>query len=80
MSPQFYDDAFPITPDDSNNLARIPTAILVGGAGTLKVLTQGGSTVSLNSIAAGTILPLRVKKVFASGTSATNLNGLLAKI
>lgn len=76
MSKMFYDDAFPITPSDTADLPRMAQGLTVGGAGTLKVTTAAGNTVTLNSVAAGTVLPLRVSKVFSSGTSATNINGM----
>ena len=68
--------AFAITPNDSADLSVFPRAIYVGGAGNVKVTTLGGDTVTLNGAVAGSILPVRVVRVFSTGTTATNLIGL----
>ena len=68
--------AFAITGSDSTDLTVFPRAIYVGGAGNVKVVTLGGDEVTFNGVLAGTILPVRVKKVFSTGTSATNLIGV----
>ena len=68
--------AFAITGNDSTDLTVFPRAIYVGGAGNVKVTTLGGDTVTLNGAVAGSILPVRVVRVFSTGTTATNLIGL----
>jgi len=68
--------AFAITGSDSTDLTVFPRAIYVGGAGNVKVVTLGGDEVTFNGVLAGTILPVRVKKVFSTGISATNLIGV----
>lgn len=68
--------AFAITPNDSAELDTVTRYIYVGTAGNLKVVMMNGETVTLNNLAAGTPHPLRVRKVFANGTSATNIVGL----
>ena len=68
--------AFAITSNDSTDLTVYPRAIYVGGAGNVKVTTLGGDTVTLNGAVAGSILPVRVVRVFSTGTTATNLIGL----
>lgn len=72
---QFYGDAFPITPSDSVNLER-PAVLYVGTAGDIKCTTISGRTVTLKSVPVG-LLPLKVTKVFATGTAATNMTGLV---
>ena len=47
-------------------------ALYVGTAGTLKVTMLDGSVVSYAAIAAGRH-PLRVKRVWSTGTSATGI-------
>lgn len=67
-----------ITPNDSANLAFVTNSLFVGGAGTLKVELQNdasGNFVTL-TVLAGQFLDLRVRKVWATGTSATGLIGL----
>lgn len=68
--------AFAIDPDDDNDLAVGATAVYIGGAGNLKVTTSLGQTVTFSGLAAGTVLPVRVKRVFATDTTATLLIGL----
>jgi hypothetical protein len=67
-----------ITPSDSTDLAFATRAIMVGGSGTLRVRTVGGDDVVLpaGAINAGTIIPLRVVRVFSTSTTATNLVAL----
>ncbi len=61
-----------VTPNDSADLAETTISLYVGTAGTLKVSFEDGSTVTYPAIAAGRH-HLRVKRVWATGTSATNL-------
>lgn len=70
-------DVAAIVPNDSSDLAEVTRAIYVGGAGDIKVTANGGGTATFVGVAAGTILPVRVVRVFATGTTATNLVGLL---
>ena len=67
-------DAVEITPNDSTRVHY--TAIYVGGTGDLKVTTEGENDVTFKSVQVGTILPVRVTRVFTTGTTATNLVGL----
>ncbi len=52
----------------------------VGAAGNVKVTTRGGSTFTLVGVAAGTLLPIAVSRVWSIGTSVatpnTNIVGL----
>ena len=68
--------AFAITGNDSTDLTIFPRAIYVGGAGNIKVTTIGGDTVTFSGALAGTIIPVRVTRVFSTDTTATNLLGL----
>ena len=72
---EFARGAFAITPDDANALPKVALGLWVGGAGNLTVKMQDGSTAALNAINAGTMLPLVVAQVMATGTSATLLVG-----
>ena len=67
--------AFPISPSDVSYLPYLPRAIYVGASGNLAVLTAGGDIVILAAAVAGSILPIRVVKVFATGTTASSLVG-----
>ena len=68
--------AFAITGNDSTDLTVFPRAIYVGGAGNVKVITLGGDTVTFSGVLAGTVIPVRVKRVFSTDTTATNLIGI----
>jgi hypothetical protein len=61
-----------VTPSDSTDLPEISLALYIGTAGTLKVTMLDGSVVTYASVAAGRH-PLRVKRVWATGTSATGI-------
>lgn len=69
------DHAVAVTKSDTTELA--PTqALFVGGAGNVAVLTVGGETVTFTGVIAGSILPVRVTKVLAAGTTATNITAI----
>ncbi len=70
-------DAFAISGDDSTDLTNSTRSIYVGGSGNIKVTTVDGTTVTFNGAVAGSIIPVRVKRVFSTGTTATNLIGLI---
>lgn len=63
-----------VTPNDSADLPSICRGIWVGGAGNLAVtLSESGENITFTGVPAGTLLPLEVKRVYATGTTATNL-------
>lgn len=70
------EDAVAIIPDDTQLLAQVTRAVFVGGEGDLRVQMLAGGVVTLAAIPAGAMLPLRVRQVFATGTTATALVGL----
>ena len=70
------DNAFTITPHNTDELAFVTRAIYVGTTGDVKVTTKTGNTVIFVGVPAGQILPVRAKIVFATLTTASNLVGL----
>ena len=50
--------------------------LYVGTGGTLKVTTAGGDEVTFTGILSGTFVPVQVIKVWATGTSASNIIAL----
>jgi len=63
-------DAATVTPSNDADLPRAPTrAVYVGSDGSLEVVMAGGGTVTFSGLAAGTILPIRVDRVRATGTA-----------
>jgi hypothetical protein len=69
-------NAAAVTPSDTTDLSTTANRLYVGGAGTLTVVTSHGSTVAFASMAAGSFLDVRVRRVKATGTTATNLIAL----
>lgn len=51
-------------------------AVYVGGAGDLKVTMASGTTLTLEGVLAGSVLPIQVQQIFATGTDATNIHAL----
>jgi len=69
-------DAAAITPADDASLSRAADAIYIGGAGAVKLVTLGGTTVTFSGLPAGSILPVGATKVFDTDTDATLLVAL----
>ena len=70
------EDAAAITPSDAGSgLSHVTRALYVGVAGDLALLMQGGATVVLRGVPSGSFLPLRVRQVLASGTTADGIVG-----
>lgn len=69
-------DGSMIQPNDGNDLAHVTRALYVGVGGQIAAQLASGSTITLAAVPGGTLLPLRVRRVMATGTSATNIVGL----
>lgn len=67
--------AVAIVPDDQEPLSVVTRALFVGVGGDVAVRMFGGDVVTLANVPAGTLLPLRIDRVFATGTSAGSLLG-----
>ena len=76
-----YNRSTDITPSNTVNLPiyiqnqRLTDAIYAGGAGTITVVYEDGSTQQFTAIV-GTILQVRAKRVNLTGTAATPLVAL----
>ena len=68
--------AFAITPDDGDDLPFVTRAVYIGGEGDLAVKPVDGDPVTFVGLSAGTVLPVQITRVYATGTTATNLIGL----
>jgi hypothetical protein len=64
-----------IAPNDAVDLARMTLALNVATPGNVRVTTKEGDVVDVQ-IAAGVAFPLRVRRVWATGTTATGIRGL----
>lgn len=82
MATQPVESALAVTPADGANLAppngdqnKATRAILVGGAGNLKVDMADGTTVTLTipATACGVLQGIAVKRIYATGTTATGI-------
>jgi hypothetical protein len=65
-----------ITPNDGAELTYVTRAVYVGGAGNLAVVMYAGETVTFTGVPAGSLLPIRVKQVLSSSTTATTILAL----
>lgn len=59
-----------MVPSDVTVLEQGPS-IYVGGVGNVNVATVGGEKTVFTAVPAGTVLPVRVRQVFATSTTAT---------
>lgn len=67
--------AFDVTPTDSQDLDQIASALNVATPGTVRVTTEDGSTADL-TVHPGQAFPIRVRRVWLTGTTATGIRGL----
>lgn len=68
-------NAAALTPSDSTDLANVTRAVYVGTGGDLKVTMRGGQTVTYKNLPQGITKPIRVARVWATGTTAADLMG-----
>jgi len=66
-------DAVAVTPSDSVNLTVFGRALYVGVGGNITVVMLAGTVVLFTAVPAGTVLPIRVRRVNATGTTATSI-------
>lgn len=67
-------DIFPITPSDSTDLANVALALYVETKGAVRFVSRAGQTRTV-TLGDGAILPVGVKRVLATGTTATGIHG-----
>jgi len=65
-----------VTPHDTNELTYISRGIWVGVAGNVALAMADGTTITLVGVAAGTLLPVRAKRVNSTNTTATTMVAL----
>lgn len=64
-----------VTPSDTVDLTTAPRALYVGVSGDVKVNMLGSGAVTFKAAPVG-VLPIRVSRVYATGTTATNILAL----
>lgn len=70
--------AFAVTPHNTNNLPSVTTGLYIGTTGDVVVLLSKDTVaVTFKNVPAGTVLDVAAKKVLATGTTATNILGLI---
>ena len=66
-----------VTPSDTVDLpGGVTHALWVGGAGDVAAVQQNGTVGVLAGVPAGSWLPLGVRRINATGTTATNIRAL----
>lgn len=65
-----------VTPSDSAELGTISRALYVGVTGNVAVVMMDGTSGILVAVPAATMLPIRVRQVKATGTTATSIVSL----
>ena len=70
-------DGFNVSPDDTLDLPEVTRAIFLGQGGNLAVRFPTGAEVVLTGLKPGVIYPLRLSRVLATGTTASDMVGLI---
>ena len=69
--------AVSVSPSDVTDLTDIPRALYIGGAGDITVNMFGsGAGIVFAGLPAGAILPIRVSRVLATGTTSASIVAL----
>lgn len=69
------EDGESIVPSDGSDLGQVTRALYIGVGGSVRLQLARGTQIDLSNVPSGAILPLRVRRVMASGTSAAGLVG-----
>ena len=60
-----------VTKSDSVDLSYVSRGIYVGGAGDVAAVMWSGDVVTFSAVPAGTLLPIRCKRINSTNTTAT---------
>lgn len=70
-------EAVAVTPSDTVDLTNYARSIYVGGVGTVRVdMVGSGASIDFVGVQAGTVLPISVKRIRSTGTTATSIVAL----
>jgi hypothetical protein len=69
-------DGLAVTPSDTTDFAILPRAIYVGVTGTIAATLAGGQSVTFQAVPAGSLLPIRMARILATGTTASGIVAL----
>ncbi len=70
-------DALPVTPNDATDLPHVALGLYVETGGTISMVTVAGQT-RIVAVADFSILPVGVRRVRSTGTTATGLHALVS--
>lgn len=65
-----------ITPSNDNDLAYVTKALFVGVGGTITLIAVDDTASIQLTVPTGAIIPVRAKRVLATGTAATGIVGM----
>lgn len=60
-----------VTKHDANDFAKVSRGIYVGGAGDVAAVMADGTVLTFSAVPAGTLLPIRCKRINSTNTTAT---------
>lgn len=66
-----------VTPSDSTPLSETTRGLYVGTGGNIAAVMLSGASVSFSTVPAGSVLPVRLTKILATGTTASNIVALV---
>lgn len=67
---------FAVTPNDATDLPDVTRAIYVGSSGNIAAILSSGAELIFTGVAGGTVLPVRLRRIKSTGTTATAILGL----
>ena len=65
-----------VTAHDTTEFATVSRAIYVGGAGNVAAVMADGTVLTFVGVQAGTLLPIRCKRINSTNTTATSMVAL----
>jgi hypothetical protein len=65
-----------VVPNDSADLTHATRGLFVGQSGNVRVRTSAGDIVTLANMQGGVLYPVRVVRIFQTGTTASDIVGL----
>ena len=69
--------AMEVTPNDELNLSKYAKTVYIGGDGDLRITTVDDDVVTFTGMKGGSYLPVRVKRIWSTGTTATGIIALI---
>lgn len=69
--------AFAITPHDTTNFTTRARAVYVGVSGDITAVFADGAAVLFKSVPQGSVLPIEIRRINATGTTASSLVGIV---